>query len=103
VAIFTFTSRRNHVFYCRFWHDSGLYGQRSLLEECCHLLFLVATYMDASGDGIGDVHSLMRRDYPQEIGVTPLQLTPFSFVNGNESTTAELLKTPQLNASGVAG
>jgi hypothetical protein len=62
-----------------------------LVEERCHLLLLVATYMDASGDGIGEVHSLMRR------GVTALQLTPFSFVNGNESTAAELLKTPQLS------
>ncbi len=38
----------------------------------------VATYMDASGDGIGDFQGLMRRlDYLQGLGVTALWLMPF--------------------------
>jgi maltose alpha-D-glucosyltransferase/alpha-amylase len=38
----------------------------------------VSTYMDASGDGIGDFHGLMNRlDYLQGIGVTAIWLMPF--------------------------
>jgi maltose alpha-D-glucosyltransferase/alpha-amylase len=38
----------------------------------------VATYMDANGDGIGDLKGLMRRlDYLQGMGVTAIWLMPF--------------------------
>src|SRR4051812_38962639 len=40
----------------------------------------VETFMDASGDGIGDFEGLMRRlDYLQALGVGAIWLSPFHF------------------------
>ena len=45
----------------------------------------VATYMDASGDGIGDFQGLMRRlDYLHGLGVTAIWLMPFQTSPGRD-------------------
>ena len=46
----------------------------------------VGTYMDASGDGIGDFQGLMRRlDYLQGLGVTAVWLMPFQTSPGRDN------------------
>jgi len=56
------------------WYKNGVFYSLS-----------VGTYMDASGDGVGDFKGLLRRlDYLQGLGITTIWLMPFQSSPGKD-------------------
>jgi len=72
-----------------FWLDMGTRERRMIKDlwykNAIVYCLSVGSYMDASGDGIGDFQGLMRRlDYLQGLGVTAIWLMPFQNSPGRD-------------------